>query len=83
VDLPADAHGFIRFGDLAIRVLDQQCQYASRHLDGRCGDAMLATGLRLQGDPWDYHSVLIHRDDAQAFIDRYVAHQASRGTGRP
>ena len=67
--------GFSGFGDFARSRLKQQCQYASRYIDGRLeGYPALGEGLRFNNgkgyngrvrelNAGDYHSVRIHRDD--------------------
>ena len=80
VEIEVGTDGFIRFGDIAIDILDQQCQYASRYLHGTIkGYPALGNDLRLKGDPCDYHCVEIHQNDAQTFIDRYHARNTQRG----
>jgi hypothetical protein len=81
--------GFSGFGDFARSRLSQQCQYASRYIEGRLdGYPALGEGLRFNnGKPWgkvrpldatDYHGVRIHRDDMDEFERRYKAHQDQR-----
>jgi hypothetical protein len=50
-----------------------QNQYVSRFINGRHGDPQLGIGLRFEGDPSDYHAVLIHKDDHAEF-QRRVRH---------
>ena len=78
---------FVSFGDVARRLLGQQCQYACRYtgiaLDGNgkrdpagwaeMGYAYLGEGLRFQGNTNDYHSLRIHRDDVDIFVARHKA----------
>lgn len=64
---------FVRFGDVAIGRLNQQCQYASRFVDGRHGYPNLGDGLRFRGRTTDYHTLMIHRDDVETFVDRVAA----------
>ena len=47
-----------------------QNQYVSRYIDGRHGSPELGKGLRFDGDPKDYHNVLIHKDDLAEFQTR-------------
>lgn len=61
---------FIRFGEIARSRLNQQSQYASRYIDGRNGYPNLGEGLRFQGESHDYHSVEIHKDDVDKFVNR-------------
>lgn len=69
---------FVSFGDVARGQLDQQCQYASRWVGGRHGWPDLSAGLRFDGDPVDYHSLRIHRDDVAEFVARARAAQNGR-----
>jgi len=81
--------GFSSFGDFARNQLGQQCQYASRYIDGRLdGYPNLGEGLRFNNgfrygtrrelDARDYHDVRIHRDDMEEFKRRYQAHCEER-----
>ena len=49
-----------------------QAQYASRHISG-LDRPKLAEGLRIEGDPGDYHSLKIDKDDAEEFLRRVKA----------
>ncbi len=68
---------YVNFGDVARGRLHQQCQYASRYINGEIeGYPNLGEGLRFKGNPLtDYHSVLIHKDDVEEFIARYEDHK--------
>lgn len=66
----ADDKGFVSFGDVARGLLNMQCQYASYYIDGVGGRPVLADGLRIVGDSGNYHSLKIHKDDIQVFVDR-------------
>jgi len=71
-DFQADLAGFVRFGDVAHRLLNQQSQYASRYIDGKIdGYPNLGFGLRFYGESDNYHDVRIHKDDIEEFIRRY------------
>lgn len=62
---------FVSLGDVARSRCGMQCQYASRYIDGRIeGYPNLGDGLRFTGNPDNYHSVRIHRDDVDAFVER-------------
>lgn len=37
----------------------------------------LGEGLRIKGKPSDYHSLIIHTDDVETFVERYKAYQKS------
>ena len=66
---------YISFGDFARNVLGQQCQYASRYVDGRLGSANLGIGLRFKElDTGSYHDIKIHKDDVGIFEQRYRKH---------
>lgn len=62
---------FVSFGDVSRGQLDMQCQYGSRYIEGKIpGYPNLGVGLRFRGDPGDYHSVQIHKDDVDEFVKR-------------
>ncbi len=83
--------GFINFGDVALNLLGQQCQYASRYIDPSFHNhpeesrrkPNLAVGLRVDTDSTggNYHEFGIHPDDVDEFVARYNAYQSYR-TGR-
>lgn len=66
------------FGDVARDRLRQQCQYASRMIDGSNGAPRLGDGFRFQDrrgglvDVGDYHDIRIHRDDIEGFVERVL-----------
>jgi len=66
---------WVNFGDVARKRLNEQCQYVSRYVGGRHGSPDLGGGLRFQGDPTDYHDLLIHRDDVDEFVRRVEVHR--------
>lgn len=67
---------YVYFGDVSRKKLGQQTQYTSRYLDGANGEyPNLGEGLRIEGDPRDYHRVMIHKDDVSEFIKRYIEYQ--------
>lgn len=72
--------GYSCFGDFARDSLGEQCQYASRHIDGRMeGYEALGEGLRFQNvGSGDYHDIRIHRDDMAEFGGRYIQMQARK-----
>lgn len=74
--------GYSCFGDFARNSLGEQCQYASRHIDGRMdGYEALGEGLRFQNvGSGDYHSIRIHRDDMAEFGGRYIQMKARERT---
>ncbi len=74
-----DASEYVCFGDLSRNEMGQQCQYGSRYVHGRIdGYPNLAEGLRVEGNPFDYHSLRIHVDDIPVFIQRYREHKEAR-----
>src|ERR1039457_6074934 len=71
--------GYIAFGDVALNLLDQQTQYASRYVDGVVQDSPnLGGDLRFNADTRDYHSLGIHPEDIEEFIRRVYAWRAYR-----
>ena len=70
---------YVCFGDVARGQLDQQCQYASRYVDGRYDYPNLGVGLRFIGDACDYHSLQIHKDDVEEFVHRVKEYKAGIG----
>lgn len=74
-----EAGEFICFGDLSRNEMGQQCQYGSRYVHGEIdGYPNLAKGLRIEGDPFNYHSLLMHVDDVPTFMRRYQEHRKAR-----
>lgn len=69
-DLDVLDNGMVEFGDVARNVIGMQCQYASRYVFGILGNPDLGSDLRTEGDAYDYHSLLIHRDDVETFVKR-------------
>ena len=77
----ADGNGFVDFSDIARGELRQQSQYASRYVDGKMeGYPNLGEGLRFEGDPSDYHSLRIHKDDLAEFVQRVISHKKASGS---
>jgi hypothetical protein len=72
--LKADEDGMVDFGEVARGILGRQCQYISRYVSGVADTPILADGLRVSGDKYDYHSLRIHRDDVDTFVSRVHAH---------
>jgi hypothetical protein len=73
---------YINFGDFARKELNQQCQYASRYLTGvdyPRGSPNLGEGLRYTGSQADYHGIMIHKDDAPIFKERYKKYRKELG----
>ncbi|MFZ2715645.1 MAG: hypothetical protein WAZ44_00225 [Minisyncoccia bacterium] len=62
----------IDFGEFSRTELGQQSQYGARYLTGNIeGYPNLATGLRVTGNEYDYHSHRMHVDDVPEFLRRY------------
>jgi hypothetical protein len=74
---------YVNFGDVVARGrLHQQCQYASRYIDGRIpGYPDLGHGLRFKGDTSNYHSYRIHKDDVEEFVKRVEDYRERNGIG--
>ena len=69
--------GYVRFGDVAMR-LGMQCQYASSYVEGSDGDyPNLGKGLRFAGDADNYHELCILPEDIEKFVGRMAAYQAA------
>jgi hypothetical protein len=67
---------WLLFGPIARERCQEQCQYASRYVDGKLpGYPALGQGLRFQGDTRDYHSLRIHRGDVEEFVRRWQANK--------
>jgi hypothetical protein len=74
-----EASEYICFGDLSRNEMRQQCQYGSRYVHGRIdGYPNLAEGLRVEGNPFDCHSLRMHVDDVPIFMERYREHGEAR-----
>lgn len=73
----------ISFGDVCRNLLGQQAQYGSQYVNPSFADRLpyLAKGLRLVGNPSEYHELGIHPDDVDEFVVRYnIARAYSSGT---
>lgn len=63
---------FIDFGDFCRNEIGIQCQYGSHYLCGGIpGIPHLGKGLRIKGTCKMYHDLMIHKDDAPIFKQRY------------
>ena len=71
----------ISFGDVCRNLIGQQAQYGSRYVDRNfVGKPYLGSGLRIVGNPGDYHSLGIHPEDVDEFISRHsLARTYERG----
>ena len=63
---------YVNLGDVCRQQLGMQCQYGSRYANPRYPQ-YISEGLRITGDPADYHFMKIHRDDVQEFVRRVQA----------
>lgn len=62
---------YVNFGEISRSKLGRQAQYGSRFVNGSNGCPDLGEGLRFRGEVWNYHSLEIHKDDIETFVDRY------------
>lgn len=74
-----DDADYVSFGDVARDQCNEQCQYASRYLDGRHGFPNLGEGIRIKGSTADYHFLLIHKDDVAEFVKRVLDYRKATG----
>ena len=77
-----DAKNYIPFGDVAHNFLHEQTQYASRYLDGRHGSPNFGKDIRfkwLSPHDHDYHSIVIHKDDVEKFVQRVIKYRKDSG----
>lgn len=68
---------YVKFGDIA-RNLGMQAQYGVRYLDGLDEHPYLGESIRIRGSTRDYHSLEIHKDDVELFVNRYKEYIAWR-----
>ncbi len=63
----------VSFGDVCRGLTHQQAQYGSRYVNAHFADQhpFIGQGLRIVGDPNDYHELGIHPDDIDEFVKRY------------
>jgi len=64
---------FVNLGDVCRGRLGMQCQYGSRYADTICKD------LRITGTTSDYHSMEIHKDDVETYVNRVTDYRRSIG----
>ncbi len=81
---PENSEGpkFISLKDVT-RKLGVQSQYLSRFFnpDEKVrGDVPYFSGIRIEGDPDDYHNIKIHTDDVKTFIEQWFAYKKSTGS---
>lgn len=66
-----EVENYIKLGKVIRSKLNMQCQYGSRYLNKGFKDyPYLGENIRIKGDISDYHSVLIHKDDVETFVQR-------------
>ena len=75
LDCEMEFENYIDFGDYCRKTVGIQCQYGSFYLTGVAGYPNLGMGLRYIGDAGDYHSIRIHKDDAEIFRKRMEDHR--------
>jgi hypothetical protein len=64
---------YINFGNLCRNELGIQSQYGYHYITGIGGSPNLSEGIRLKGgNNHDYHSLYIHKDDADTFKNRVM-----------
>lgn len=66
---------YISFGDFCRGEMGMQSQYGMYLFEGLCNNPALGYYLRIKGNMDSYHSVQIHKDDAQKFKERYKAYR--------
>lgn len=72
---------YISFGDVARDRCGMQCQYASRYLTGAGGRAKIDPSIRYRGRESSYHSLEIHREDADRFVEKLRDFRIKHGCG--
>ena len=73
--------GFVEFR-IASRKCGMQNQYCSEYVDGYGRKPALGEGLRFKNWPntgGDYHSIEIHEDDVDTFVERVQDHRRKIG----
>ena len=66
------------FGDVARYRIGMQAQYCRHYLDAT-QHPEIAEGIRWKGDPTMYHSLEIHVDDVETFVERVVSYRKVTG----
>jgi hypothetical protein len=81
-----DDQGYVSFGDVARMRLGNQCQYISRYVNRNFSDdpayPYLGDDLRITGSTNNYHSLRIHREDVDLFVERVREFLRHRLAGR-
>ena len=62
--------GYVSFGDICRKKLFMLCQYGSAFLGKDSNRPNFGADLRIKGDVFDYHSLMIHKDDVATFVLR-------------
>lgn len=67
-----DPSKYIDFGDFSRKHLGLTCQQGSKYVDGAIDNyPEIGQGLRFLGNNNNYHSLKIHEDDIQTFLNRF------------
>jgi len=73
--MEVDADGFVRIGEISNGWLGEQSQYVGRYFTGTIdGYPKLVEGLTYTGNPNNYHSWKLRKEDVQEFIVRVRTH---------
>ena len=69
-----ECHTYVSFGEIARTRLGKQFQYASRYFCRlwKKKYRFLGEGLRIKGNSANYHTMLIHKDDVEEAVKRYL-----------
>ena len=70
-----DTTGWVEIGDIGRKIFGQQNQYFARHFE----NPDVVKGLRVHGNPSDYHSWKIHPDDKNEFVKRVEKLRKDKG----
>jgi len=74
-----DDQGFVEFGSVAMSLLEQQAQYASRYADDLDNDyPNLGEGLNIKGGCDNYRDMKIHKDDIVEFVKKVREYKENR-----
>ena len=70
---------YIDFGDFSRKHLGLTCQQGSKYVEGVIDNyPELGQGLRFLGNNNNYHSLKIHKDDVQTFLNRFNDYMETR-----
>jgi hypothetical protein len=70
---------YVNAGDVCRDIIGQQSQYCRGYATGSRNYPNLGKGLRVHGDPGDYHSIMIHKDDYKTFVKRMAEYKKTKG----